>query len=552
LFCLALFWARTICQSELVDLMPWGWRALLISPSGLLQEEPVAQLQSQKTYNDAISRFSSVHTSINTRSGFEAMAGNVYFNSIKKPYTTKTGIYYWYDFGTERNDFRTDYLFFNNQSGLFIRHQVFTGKSMSGETITIPRDFFAGPNGISDKASESLGRFEQPIVAASYNRERIKLYDGRQRRFYLIDFINSNVKAELELAKDDRREPVAMGIIEKGNYTIGLSWRNPEAKDANGEWKSQKQFLPQSNEPNEEWDYWSISDSPRRYTTVLDKSGRIYLLDSEKQSLVNAGYLPIPKSLFSLQRPIESANPSDLLAYKIEPVYEVLIKKDALKNTGRIVDIRYIGTYVASVSREGTSFTATAFDPNGRMIYRADSQGDKKPLAEAIYVGVPFAPIWAGVELVLENLQPPVFEVASYLCADCFEATAGHRAIFILPNSFPGMMGRSTDYGFFERPLNALPWMSWSLILSGWLAWRIRKDAKLTGLSKRATSFWIAGTILFGLPAYITYRLTRHKEVLITCQNCGNLRRPDMETCHRCGAKWEIPELTPPNWRICD
>jgi uncharacterized paraquat-inducible protein A len=60
------------------------------------------------------------------------------------------------------------------------------------------------------------------------------------------------------------------------------------------------------------------------------------------------------------------------------------------------------------------------------------------------------------------------------------------------------------------------------------------------------------GTIAFGLTAYITYRLTQPKITLVTCTNCGKLRRPDMARCHRCGSKWHIPELTPPAWRVVD
>jgi uncharacterized paraquat-inducible protein A len=104
----------------------------------------------------------------------------------------------------------------------------------------------------------------------------------------------------------------------------------------------------------------------------------------------------------------------------------------------------------------------------------------------------------------------------------------------------------------FDREVFGPIFIGLSLILSVWLARKVWKDAKLIGLSSRAGKLWIAGTIAFGLPAYITYRLTRPKETLVTCQNCGKMRRPDMERCHRCGSKWEMPELTPPNWRICD
>jgi hypothetical protein len=144
-----------------------------------------------------------------------------------------------------------------------------------------------------------------------------------------------------------------------------------------------------------------------------------------------------------------------------------------------------------------------------------------------------------------------VFGIASYLCGDYFEPSAGHRALFILPNSFVGMLGRYSGTKFDRQVF--LPFLVGpSLILSILLAYRVRKDATIIGLSGTAKKWWTVGTAAFGLPAYITYRLTRPKETLVTCQNCGQLRRPDMETCHRCGSKWEIPELTPPNWRICD
>jgi hypothetical protein len=82
------------------------------------------------------------------------------------------------------------------------------------------------------------------------------------------------------------------------------------------------------------------------------------------------------------------------------------------------------------------------------------------------------------------------------------------------------------------------------------LAWAANRNAVLVGLSQRARFWWILATIAFGLSAYITYRLTRPKITLVTCVNCGKLRRPDMENCHRCGARWLVPELAPPLWRV--
>jgi hypothetical protein len=89
-----------------------------------------------------------------------------------------------------------------------------------------------------------------------------------------------------------------------------------------------------------------------------------------------------------------------------------------------------------------------------------------------------------------------------------------------------------------------------AFLLSLLLAWRVTHDGARLGLSKNARAAWVAGTVAFGLPAYITYRLTRPKVALVTCANCGLGRRPDREKCQRCGSPWGVPELVPPAWRV--
>jgi hypothetical protein len=246
------------------------------------------------------------------------------------------------------------------------------------------------------------------------------------------------------------------------------------------------------------------------------------------------------------------ANPRDVLGYGVRPIYAVLRLPADPNKPPQSFDVKYLGVCVGTVSREGTSMAVAVFDANGRQICRGDTKKNGMPTAEYMYSDN-HAPLATISLFLLENFQPPVFEAASYLCGNCIEASAGHRALFILPNSFMGMLdGAGGELKFLERQILALVLMGPSLILSVWLAYRVRKDAKTIGLSGTAKKWWTVGTFAFGLTAYITYRLTRPKETLVTCQNCGQLRRPDMETCHRCGSKWEIPELTPPSWRICD
>lgn len=151
-----------------------------------------------------------------------------------------------------------------------------------------------------------------------------------------------------------------------------------------------------------------------------------------------------------------------------------------------------------------------------------------------------------------ENLHPPLLSIASFFMADSFEAGAGHRALLILPNSFASMKGRDVSQHIGTRFYAALLIILPSIILAILLAWRVSKDATTVGLSESAKLYWMLGTLAFGLTAYITYRLTRPKITLVTCANCGNSRRPDMDRCHRCCSKWRVPELIPPAWRVID
>jgi hypothetical protein len=88
------------------------------------------------------------------------------------------------------------------------------------------------------------------------------------------------------------------------------------------------------------------------------------------------------------------------------------------------------------------------------------------------------------------------------------------------------------------------------LLLFGLLAVKLDREGIRLGTPKNVRRAWIVGTIVLGLPAYITYRLTRPKVVLVTCANCGLGCRPDREKCHRCASVWAVPELIPPAWRV--
>jgi hypothetical protein len=122
--------------------------------------------------------------------------------------------------------------------------------------------------------------------------------------------------------------------------------------------------------------------------------------------------------------------------------------------------------------------------------------------------------------------------------------------MFLLPNSFIAMKGRDARGNIAARFLYALLLISPSIVLAILLAMRVGKDAAVLGLPQKTRRFWAIGTLALGLAGYITYKLTRPKITLVTCANCGKPRRTDMDKCHRCGSKWDVPELTPPDWRV--
>ena len=559
IFSLVLFWGRHISYSKLIKHTPPEFFRVAISPSGLVPGEPAPQREwsgrtqiSREEPNEPNFLFSEVYASLD----FDRVANFVYpvgsigflwdlTDDIMLYRDVNERIYYWYDVKTG------EYCCLDKRSGLIVNCRGYRGNAPGRIKI----ELFAGPNGVSGTPEPSLGRFYDPIVGEDRYSSRIGLYDRQMRRFYKIDFINGNVRKGPELSEGDDREPVAVGRISKHRlmWLPQLEWFPHRVKDINDNWQDQRMPVPESNKPNEEWWYEYFGYTDRKYTTVLDKGGRIYILDTNEWSMKDAGYLPVPRSLFSSENRNAVADTRDLLGYEVRPIYKKLMEPtDESKRGWRAIDVKYLGMVVACVSREGTAMAVAVFDSNGRLIERADTGDNGWSSDEAIY-GKPYESFWAPVEYILENLQPPVFEVATYLSGDYFEAEAGHRALFILPNSFLGMLGRADVEDYLAKLIFALVLlMGPSLILAGWLARKVWKDAKLIGLSSRAGKWWIAGTIAFGLPAYITYRLTKTKETLVTCQNCGKMRRPDMERCHRCGSKWEMPELTPPSWRICD
>jgi len=289
--------------------------------------------------------------------------------------------------------------------------------------------------------------------------------------------------------------------------------------------------------------------------TVLDASGWIDLLDTNSLELTRSQIrLWAPAGLYSRDR---MATPRDVAAYSVQPVSVHFPGAD--RGTWATV-----GCAVATLSRDATSVRLDVFDPNGRVVVAQETEvpqytethdgriAHKTPIAspEAAYFRLPGANGLTLTQFALESLHPPVFLLLSYFPASKLEATAGQRSLLLLPDSFLAMKARDKQGRPIEEFCASMACAIPALLLALVLARRVDRDGRRLGLSKNARTAWIVGTVLFGLPAYLTYRLTRPRATLVTCANCGLGRRPDDEKCHHCGSPWTVPELTPPAWRV--
>jgi len=528
LLSLPLFWGRWLCEISLGGIMPTEWSHVRIQPSGLvpleLEIDPNVFTHSKVDASNYPAESKLISLGISDY--FEAKVAEGRISNI-----------YYYEEDEDR-------MYFDEKTGQIVYHYTYKQKMPDNSFQLRQVQLYAGPEGVSETSDEKLGRFIQPIVdttilhghipntGISYTNKLLILYDKQQRRFFKINFYENSVTKGPEFGKEKIHEPLQIGRIVKGRTILNVNWEPPHRKYSKEDLGIVGSIV--------ERDYYL---DEHQYTFVLDETGRINLLDRETLELAGtAGYLPTPESLFPSKRLV---TPKDLLAYDVIPL--------VLKS-----DNKYRGMFVASVCREGTAMALAVFNKEGTMIMSDYTKATKyrgrrtvtTPSSKDVYFQVTWAPTLTIAKYLLENLHPPILSLASYAMADSIEATAGYRALFILPNSFIAMKGRDISQNTAERFLLALLIILPSIILAILLTWRVSEDAKVIGLSENARIFWILATIAFGLAAYITYRLTRPEITLVTCVNCGKLRRPDMDRCHRCGSKWCVPELTPPAWRV--
>jgi len=533
-----LFWLRFLCSATLSERMPDDIKSAVIAPSGLLpddfEKDPNFQRRSQVTAQ--------------MRSEPLAHLGiTEYLTSILPGgHRSRALLLYSED----------EWGYFDDKSGQLILRYVEAEIMPDNEKLYRKVQYYIGSEGISEIPDETLGRFYEPIVDCSMLERRslksgeIILYDKKLRQFFRIGLNPRTFVKGPQLDADDTHEPVQIGQLEKNQLMLQLAWSPPE-------FKSSALYLNPAT-----WSYGRRSTTvvesseTGQYHLILDKTGRIDLLDKETLRFAAvAGRLPETEALFGSERP---ATPKNTLSYGATTIYlgtprSIEDIRDKEPPEPEQENLRYAGLIAASLSRDGTALALTVFDEKGQIKKQPRRISRRQPnMSVTAYFGSPWAPASSIVKYIAESLHPPILSIASYLTAASFEAGAGHRGLFLLPNSFVAMKARDDRDPMYERALFALALMTPAILLSLLLVTRILRDATKLGLPKIARRFWIIATIAFGPAGYITYRLARPKVMLVTCANCGKLRRPDMDICHYCGSKWVVPELTPPEWRVLD
>ena len=511
LLAISLFWGRLLCDLLLASHIPEETRLVKIRPSGLapqIENDPNVAEPSFITARFSKPTAKEFLLSDNSFSHIWDII-NPFYDERRGPYTNI------YKYGGSSEE----YLYFDKGRGLFVcraRMRRLPGQKSTGNGSV---EFYAGPKGISRTPQMNLGRFSWPIAQHEYSMSIVG-YDRQSRRFFAMDFETGTVEQGSEL-KNPADHPVEIGSwIHSTGCSVGwtpphkrLQYPHPEEEDRLMTWT--RPLI--SN-------YEHSRRDAGNFVLVLDRSGRIDLLDRKTLKLVRpAGYLPPTQTIWG-----EARTPANLRAYEIRPL-----------SIGR--PRVYAGMVVGSLSSRGTSMAVSVFDKEGNKVKAVRTKSD--------FFDVPWGPALALIKYVFESLHPPALTLVSFFTAYSFEARSAHRAIFLMPNSFAAMV-RDREGNILVTLGILVLVMLLGLALAGWLGYRVTRDAGTIGLSLGARRFWLGATVAFGLAGYITYRLSRPKVTLITCTNCGKGRRPDTETCHHCGQKWDVSELAPPAWRV--
>ncbi len=542
-FAIPLYWGRFFADLLTSARMPPEARRIEISPSCLLPEA---------IENDPNADRPSRTVAEMDPAALPRTLGVSHYVLSRLPGGQRSDIFYYSNDGA--------WMYFDRSTGQIVFRD--THREEREGRLPVERQtptHYAGPDGVSQTPDENLGRFRDPVAVPAGAGRHI-LYDRKLHRFFAIDREMMTVTAGPDLDGTALRRPLKFR-----SDLIGpsLYWQAPRER-----------VLEESQEegasPRYRYRYtlrFATSGYRSRYLPVIDAAGRIEVLDQQTLELLEGaalkGLLPEPHTLYGRG----SRRPERLLDYCVQTI-----------ELGP--DYEYAGLIAAGVSRQGTAMALGVFDANGVLVSSGltrampyskkaqlvsaslgldDAVPDLPPRqshwmssARAALFQVPWSPALTLFRYCLENVHPPMLTVMSFVVAHRIEAGASHRTLFLVPNSFAAMQRDLTDQSLIAQFFSAMVIILPGILLAVFLTWRVVRDAAVLGLSKSTRSRWLLGTLAFGLPAYITYRMTRPAMGLVTCANCGRARRADRQRCHLCDSPWETPELTPPAWRVRD
>jgi hypothetical protein len=414
------------------------------------------------------------------------------------------------------------WLYFDRQLGLLVyRHVARVFDPNASDKLMA--QWYAGPEGMARTPEASLGRFRSPIVGPVVSGWIGFVYDGASRRFFKCDWRSQRVTQGPPLDASDEHRPIQLVWLQKGDC-VGMSFTDPMhavGKKDNGD----PNIVPVTYTRS-----WGGEDG---LIPVLDASGRIDLLKGTTLTYFSrpAGYLP---QIENSPGVVEISPAEGLFAYQVMPLWRWS------RSPHTMMPEEYLGCAVAAISRDATKCSVQVFNEWAHVV--REERGDLVGTTEA----------YGSTKYFLESLHPPVLLMLSEFAAPYIEAVSGAHDLFVLPNSYIAERGRTANELWVVRVAAGLGLASLSLALAVILAWLVGRDGRFFGLRKNTRTVWILVTVLFGIPACITYLLMRPRVTLVTCRNCGKLRRPDHERCHRCDSPWEVPELNAPTWRVCD
>ncbi|MBN2378094.1 MAG: zinc ribbon domain-containing protein [Sedimentisphaerales bacterium] len=411
---------------------------------------------------------------------------------------------------------------------------------------------YAGPNGIAKSPDKKLGTFQNPLSYCRNLTPQLFVFNTNHSRFFRFNFDS------MEFTQGPKLPP-NQSCVRVGDFhdrhSIYISWRSPTTEkyvDQSSNFYPTIRRSPSSRLPDKVLHEVNMEHNLQIVDCNFDNADFIPILQQNTRvSKLDPVSLTITDQLGFLEEK-SSTSMDDILAYDLNFFFR---------------DGQYLGMAAAHLNRNARKAMLILFNKDGsvmkippektaRDIFKTDKKlfinrtGYARVNIFSIIDDQPGGPLILTIQYLLDNLHPPLLSLASCIRPNHFDAHTSECTILFTPNSLAANFNRYENINRFEEVFAIFLFHGLALTFGAFLAWRIVRDARQLGLSRQSRKFWIIAAVTLGLPAYITYRLTRPAITRVTCPNCGRLRRPDQPNCANCNAPWLLPDLIPPTWKV--